>query len=233
MIELKNPDNYNSSWDWCVEHSNYHFDNSRHDQEGEWYTRLGKFQGDWTSEVQDLKEKTKPITWATRKFYGDNDDTVSPMLPQEENDLRTTGAPVELELTDMSDNLDQYPTLLAMSNYFGLEDYKRRVHCQRPGQMFNLHIDKLWDRCPDDPGRVVRITIMLEDWQPGQFYLYGTGLYSQWRAGEIHIFDWPNVPHATANASRFPRSVLQITGLATDRTRNIIKNSNIDTVHNI
>ena len=233
MIELKNPDNYNSSWDWCVEHSNYHFDNSRHDQEGEWYTRLGKFQGNWAGEIQDLKEKTKPITWATRKFYGDNDDTVSPMLPQEENDLRDTGAPVELELTDMSDNLDQYPTLLDMSNYFGLEDYKRRVHCQRPGQMFNLHIDKLWDRCPDDPGRVVRITIMLEDWQPGQFYLYGTGLYSQWRAGEIHIFDWPNVPHATANASRFPRSVLQITGLATDRTRDIIKNSNIDTVHQL
>jgi hypothetical protein len=66
------------------------------------------------------------------------------------------------------------------------------------------------------------MTIMLADWEPGQFYSYGNYTYSQWRAGDVHIFDWANVPHATANASRSMRPVLQVTGLKTNRTRELL-----------
>jgi hypothetical protein len=109
-----------------------------------------------------------------------------------------------------------------MSEYFGLEDAKIRMHYQQPGQMFNLHIDKLQERCPDDPERVIRMTIMLADWEPGQFYLYGNYTYSHWRAGDVHIFDWADVPHATANASRSMRPVLQVTGLKTEKTQQML-----------
>jgi hypothetical protein len=88
--------------------------------------------------------------------------------------------------------------------------------------MFNLHIDKLQERCPDNPERVIRMTIMLADWQPGQFYSYGNYTYSHWKAGDVHIFDWANVPHATANASRYMRPVLQVTGLKTEKTRQML-----------
>ena len=88
--------------------------------------------------------------------------------------------------------------------------------------MFNLHIDKLWDRCIDDPEQVCRITFFLDDWKPGQFYMYGNYVYSHWKAGEAHIFDWPNVPHATANTSNYPRAILQVTGLKTSRTKKIL-----------
>jgi hypothetical protein len=230
---LKDPKNYNSSWDWCVDHSNYHFDNTRQDQEGEWYTQLGRFQGNWTEELEALGKQTHPITWATRKYYGDNDNTASPMLQQEENDLINTGFGVDLQLTNINDRLTEYPTLLAIADYFGLEDPKRRVHWQQPGQMFNLHIDKLWERDLDNPERIVRITVMLTDWQPGQFYLYGTATYSHWRAGEAHIFDWPNVPHATANASHVARPTLQMTGLKTDRTREILESASSERVFQI
>jgi hypothetical protein len=191
-----------------------------------------------TKQIQQQEEESLKLNDIVQKGGDDlknHLDFTAKMIEIEKDRVENLRKQLELEkeLTDMSDDLDQYPTLLAMANYFELEDAKRRVHCQLPGQMFNLHIDKLWDRCPDNPERVVRITIMLEDWQPGQFYLYGTRLYSQWRAGEIHIFDWANVPHATANASRFPRPILQITGLATDRTMEIIKNSNINTVHQL
>jgi hypothetical protein len=216
---MKNQDEYSSSWQWCVDHSRYHFDNFKTDQPGEWFQVLGRFEGNWTEEV--VRAQGKPITWATRKFYGNDDDTVSPMLAQEENDLRTTGAPVDLELTDAVFDISPYPTLTRMSEYFGIEDAKIRMHYQQPGQMFNLHIDKLQERCPDDPERVIRMTVMLADWEPGQFYSYGNYTYSQWQAGEVHIFDWANVPHATANASRSMRPVLQVTGLKTDRTREL------------
>lgn len=220
---MKNPNDYDSSWQWCVDHSRYHFDNTRIDQPGDWFQVLGRFEGNWADEV--AQAQGKPITWATRKFYGNDDDTVSPMLTQEENDLKTTGAPVDLELTDAVFDITPYPTLTRMSEYFGIADAKIRMHYQRPGQMFNLHIDKLQDRCPEDPAQVIRMTIMLADWAPGQFYSYGTCNYSHWRAGDVHIFDWANVPHATANASRHMRPVLQITGLKTDRTRELLKSA--------
>jgi hypothetical protein len=226
---MKSQDEYTSSWQWCVDHSNYHFNNFKIDQPGEWFRVLGRFEGNWTDEV--ALAQGKPITWATRKFYNNDDDTVSPMLEQEENDLRNTGAPVDLKLTDAVFDISAYPTLTRMSEYFAIEDAKIRIHYQQPGQMFNLHIDKLQERCPDDPERVIRISIMLTDWEPGQFYLYGTTTYSHWRAGDVHVFDWKNVPHATANASRSMRPVLQVTGLKTDRTRQLLEQAGPDVLY--
>ena len=223
---MKSQDEYSSSWQRCVDHSRYHFDNFKIDQPGEWFRVLGRFEGNWTEEV--AQAQGKPITWATRKFYNNDDDTVSPMLEQEENDLRTTGAPVDLALTDAVFDISAYPTLTRISEYFGIEDAKIRMHYQQPGQMFNLHIDKLQERCPDNPEQVIRMTVMLADWEPGQFYLYGTTTYSHWRAGDAHIFDWANVPHATANASRSMRPTLQITGLKTDRTRELLAEAGPD-----
>jgi hypothetical protein len=218
---MKNQTEYDSSWQWCVDHSNYHFDNRRVEKTGDWFQVLGRFVGNWADEVQQAHGR--PITWATRKFYSNDDDTVSPMLAQEQNDLRSTGAPVDLQLTDAVFDISLFPTLTKMSNYFGIEDAKIRMHCQQPGQMFNLHIDKLQERCPDNPERVIRMSVMLTDWEPGQFYSYGTTTYSRWRAGDVHIFDWANVPHATANAGRSMRPVLQVTGLKTDKTQQMLK----------
>jgi hypothetical protein len=226
---MKNQDEYTSSWQWCVDHSRYHFNNFKIDQPGEWFQVLGRFEGNWADEV--ALAQGKPITWATRKFYNNDDDTVSPMLEQEENDLRNTGAPVDLKLTDAVFDISACPTLTRMSEYFAIEDAKIRMHYQQPGQMFNLHIDKLQERCPDDPERVIRMSIMLTDWEPGQFYLYGTATYSHWRAGDVHIFDWANVPHATANASRSMRPVLQVTGLKTDRTRQLLEQAGPDVLY--
>ena len=232
-MKLADPSSYESNWEWCRAHSQYHFDNTRRDQPGEWYWSLGRFQGDWSKDLQAISQDHVPITWATRKFYGDDDNTVSPMLRQEEYDLAQSGAPVDLQLTDMTDHLDRYPTLWRMAEFFGLEQDKRRVHYQLPGQMFNLHIDKLWERCPEDPSRIVRITVHLTDWEPGQFMQYGTAFHSHWKSGDIHVFDWANVPHATANASRNPRPILQITGLKTRRTLEIMERASGSPVYEI
>jgi len=235
---LADPDAYASNWDWCVKHSEYHFDDSIQDQPGEWFDVLGTFQGDWAEERDRLVLESAPVNWATRKFYGDA-DTESPMLEQEEYDIvQGGGKPKELILTNMNDGWETYPTLYAMMDYFGLEvsgveGAKKRGHVQLTGQMFNRHIDKLWDRCTDDPERVARITVMLDDWQPGQFYMYGNLVYSNWKAGEVHIFDWPNVPHCTANTSNTPRAVLQVTGLKTDRTREILASASSDKLYTI
>jgi hypothetical protein len=228
---MKSQNEYSSSWQWCVDHSNYHFDNFKIDQPGEWFQLLGRFKGDWAEEI--AQAHGKPITWATRKFYSNDDDTVSPMLEQEENDLRNTGAPVDLKLTDAVFDISTCPTLTRISEYFAIEDAKIRMHYQQPGQMFNLHIDKLHERCPDDLERIIRMTIMLADWEPGQFYSYGNYTYSHWRAGDAHVFDWANVPHATANASRSMRPTLQVTGLKTNRTRELLADATPDKQYSV
>ena len=232
---FRDPSAYTSNWDWTVDHSEYHFDNTRMELVGDWFEVLGVFQGNWTAEREALVSATKPVNWATRKYYGESEDK-SPMLEQEEYDITQGGGdPKGLMLTNMNDDWSNFPTLYKIMDYFGLEvggvsGAKKRAHVQLTGQMFNRHIDKLWDRCPEDPERVARITIMLDDWLPGQFYMYGNCIYSHWCAGEAHIFDWPNVPHATANASNTPRATLQVTGLKTDRTREILKNASKDRV---
>ena len=163
------------------------------------------------------------------------------MLSAEEYDIAQAGGdPKGIMLTNKNSFSDwsDYPTLYKMMDYFqltsdGVSLVKWQAHIQMTGQMFNMHIDKLWDRCPDDPERIVRITIMLDDWKPGHFYMYGNCIYDKWRAGEVHVFDWSNVPHCTANASSHPRAVLQMTGLKTERTREILANSNSNTIFKI
>lgn len=238
--ELQDPDNFESNWDWTVAHSEYHFDDNVIDQEGDWFKVLGRFENPklWEEERKALVEAAlKPINWETRKFYGDR-DTISPMLAQEEYDIKQGGGdPKALMLTNMVEDFEAFPIITKMKEHFGVEggadEAKVRAHVQLTGQMFNRHIDKLWERCPEDPERICRITFFLEDWQPGQFYMYGNYIYSHWKAGEAHIFDWANVPHATANASNSPRSTIQITGLKSNRTRQIIENGSRDTIFKI
>lgn len=232
-------EDYTSSWEWTKERSSWHFDHYRHDVTGEWWQPLGRFQGDWSQDLaQAAAAHTHAITWATRKdspYYRHADGTFeqSKMLQQEENDLRDIGAPVDLALTDVAEQNQIGPTLTRMYEFFALEDPWVRLHLQQPGQMFNIHIDKLHDRCPENPSRVVRIMVMLSDWEPGHFYCFGTQNISHWRAGDVHTFDWPNVPHATANAGRSTRPMLIMTGLATDRTRTILESATADSRYTV
>lgn len=238
MNKLEDMDQYASSWEWTKERSKYHFDYSRRDQPGEYYIPLGRFAGDWSKDLADaLAKDTRAITWANRKdspYYKKEDGTFeqSPMIKQEEYDLVRAGYDVNLELTEVVENSDMGPVFTKMYEFFGIENPWVRLHLQHPGQMFNLHIDKLYGRS-EDPNDVVRIVVNLTDWEPGQFYQYGTYTLSHWRAGDIHTFDWPNVPHATANASRSIRPTLMMTGTKTARTREILAAATEFSIYNI
>ena len=237
---LEDTDNYTSSWDWTVAHSDYHFDDTIQDKPGDWFEVIGRFEGDWKEERDRLVKATHPVNWSTRKHFAQKKKDPE-MLSQEEYDIQQAGGdPKGLILTNKNSfsKWDEYPKLQSMMDYFalttdGVSLVKQQAHIQMTGQMFNMHIDKLWDRCPEDPERVVRITIMLDDWQPGHFYMYGNCMYDRWSAGDVHIFDWSNVPHCTANASSHPRAVLQMTGLKTERTRAILANSNKNNIFTI
>lgn len=201
-----------SSWQETCNRSQYHFDCNSRDARWDCAPFVGRFAGSWQSELQLTVSSSQPTTWATRA-PSPPDPAV---LAKEEYDLTQQGYGPDYKITDLTWHIE--PVFQHMADVFALEDVMVRVHVQWPGQVWNLHIDKLHKWCASDPARVVRYFVALTDWQMGHFWQYGNYMHSHWRAGDIHTFDWQNVPHSTANAGHVPRVTLQITGVKTECT---------------
>lgn len=205
-----------SSWDETQLQSCYHFDSQRRDPRWDTVIGLGQFAGDWQQEVTAAISAARPATWETRGYKGEGYDIPKPDLAAEEHDIARVGADPKAVITNL--HWELAPIFQRMSDLFCLDDVMNRIHVQLPGQVWNLHIDKLQKWCPEDPARVLRVFVQLTDWQPGQFWEYGNFHWNQWQSGNVSTFDWQNVPHSTANAGHYPRVTLQITGVKTDQT---------------
>ena len=224
-----NKSDFTSNWAYGKAKSNYHFNDDLLDKPGQYVYKAGKFQGDWSSDLATVLANSTPITWATRKG-----DTVSDMLTQEQADITNAGADADLVVSEKySGNIDDLPTLKKMVDFFGLTDPEARVHVQRLGQMWNIHVDKLEDRNPDNPDSVIRFHIFLNDWSPGQFFEIGTHDLQHWKAGDIIWFDWQNAPHASANASYDPKVAIMLTGIKSAKTEQIIADATAKHIYKI
>jgi hypothetical protein len=166
--------------------------------------------------MTDIVKNAQPATWATRGYKGEGIEAPPEELEAEEYDLTSHGMSADLPITHLNWRMPE--SLQRISDSFALADCMDRIHVQQPGEVWNLHIDKLYKWDPDHPEQVMRIMIQLTDWQPGQFWQYGNYCYSQWRAGDVTTFDWANIPHSTANAGFDSRATLQLTGIRTAAT---------------
>jgi hypothetical protein len=206
----------NSDWAITRQRSQYHFDTTQMDPRWDTVEHLGSIEPTWTTELEAVVEAAKPVTWRTRGR--ENDPLTRPDLDydREEYDLERIGMAKDYVVTNLSYEL---PTgFQSIADQFGLEKCMARIHVQRPGQVWNLHLDKLEKWMPADPTQVVRYFVQLTDWQQGHFWSYGNYAWTGWRAGDVSTFDWLHVPHATANAGHVPRATLQVTGVKTAKT---------------
>ena len=203
-----------SSWDETKKRSQYHFDNKRFDPDQDRVIRLGFIEPCWDSELADIVANSRSATWRTRGAAGKSRPEEE--LAAEDYDLEREGYGKDYVISNL--NWAIPPVLQDIADRFALEDSMARIHVQMPGQVWNLHLDKLEKWNPDDPDSVLRVQIQLTDWESGQFWSYGNYCHSRWRAGEVTTFDWQNLPHATANASHHPRVTLQVTGVRTTAT---------------
>lgn len=210
-----------SSWQQTKQHSAYHFDPAVTDPRWDTVTGLGRFSPVWQSELEQIVAKSEPATWATRGYKGQGVEPPSEDQAAETYDLQQVGVDPAATITHL--NWDIPPVLQKISDLFALDDTMNRIHVQRPGEVWTLHIDKLQKWCPENPDRVMRIMIQLTDWHPGQFWEYGNYHYNHWQAGDVTTFDWQNVPHSTANAGHHPRVTFQITGVETQQTRKFLQ----------
>jgi hypothetical protein len=210
-----------TSWDTTQQHSNYHFNTQQWDRRWDTVVGLGRFRGNWHQELQEAIDRSQPATWASRGYKGRDYQVPSQDLEAEERDLDRIGMARDSVITDLT--WDIAPVFQRMTDCFGLSDPMTRIHVQWPGQVWNLHIDKLQKWAPDDPDSVMRVMIQLTDWQPGHFWCYGNYVYQGWQAGDATTFAWQHVPHATANAGHSPRVTLQITGVKTNVTDSFLQ----------
>lgn len=207
-----------SAWELTKERSNYHFDNFRLDPDVDKVTVLGNIDPFWSAELAEIIKLAKPKTWRTR---GKGADRPAAEYDQEEHDLEEQGYGKDYVISDLTWEVPE--TFEKIRIWFGMDESKMRLHVQRPGQVWNLHLDKLEKWNPADPTKVMRIQVALTDWAPGHFWSYGNYIHSGWNAGDVTTFDWQNLPHATANAGHVPRVTLQLTGVVTDRTREFLR----------
>jgi hypothetical protein len=209
-----------SSWDSTRATSTYHFDSTIKDAQESVLTHLGHIAPTWSADIAELVANAKPATWETRGYKGEDVPPPREDLIAEEYDISRVGADPKMIITHLNWQIPD--SLKAITEAFGLDDCMERIHVQRPGEVWNLHIDKLQKWCPEDPSRVGRYFVQLTDWQPGQFWEYGNYHWNQWRAGDVSTFDWANMPHSTANAGHHPRVTFQLTGVITDQTRRFL-----------
>lgn len=209
-----------SNWESGKERSNYHFNYDIKDAPEDVFHYLGRIAPDWNLAVDDIIEQSKPATWATRGYKGEGVAPPREDLASEEYDLERFGYGKDYTITHL--NWEIPPVLQKYVDDFGLDDCMARIHVQKPGEVWNLHIDKLSKWCPEDPSRVMRIFIQLTRWYPGQFWEFGNYHWNQWRAGDVVTFDWQDIPHCTANAGLESRVTLQLTGIRTDKTNDFL-----------
>jgi hypothetical protein len=209
-----------SNWEVSKARSNYHFISGRRDNPMDVFTELGHLTPTWDNDIDDIIANAKPATWATRGYKGEGIEAPPEELAMEEYDLTANGMSKDLAITHLNWRIPD--SLQKISDDFGLDKCMNRIHVQMPGEVWNLHIDKLYKWAPDNPDSVMRIMIQLTDWQPGQFWEYGNHHYNQWHAGDVTTFDWVNIPHCTANAGFHPRVTFQLTGIRTDKTEQML-----------
>jgi hypothetical protein len=214
-----------SNWEARKEVSAYHFDNKIVDPRWDCVVGLGRINVECADEVAQVIESAKPVTWRTRGRTSNSRPEEE--YAQEEFDLAAAGANVDLKIANFEYNLT--PKFQQICELIGLEDREDRVHVQWPGQVFNLHIDKLEKFNEAQPNKIMRVMIQLTDWEPGHFAAYGNFLHTHWRKGDVFTFAWKHVPHASANASLIPRVSLVTTGTVGAKTRQFLstaKNTN-------
>jgi hypothetical protein len=205
-----------SNWETLKAKSTYHFNSGQKDNPMDVVQYLGHITPTWEKDLDSIVAAAKPATWATRGYKGEGVEAPPDELAAEELDLTAHGMSRDLPISHLNWQLPE--SLQKISNAFGLKDCMNRIHVQMPGEVWNLHIDKLQKWAPDNPDSVMRIMIQLTDWQPGQFWEYGNYHWNQWRGGDVSTFDWANIPHSTANAGFHPRVTLQLTGIRTKQT---------------
>jgi hypothetical protein len=222
-------------WDYSKQFSHYHFDPTVNEDADPHYKVIGRVEGDLAAVYeQQLQVHTPKANSFLSRFK----------VQRGIDDLPYTADYDRAELEYLNLPLDHTffynvprtgnETIQRILDSFKFQRCGGSFHIQRPGGLFPYHIDEIpaiKDNDPEswldqDPKWAARFEIQVFDWQPGHVWAVGNTYWKQWRAGDILWHDWRHTPHGTCNFGRTDRVTLQITGICSEETLEIIKNCN-------
>lgn len=203
-------------WEKMKARSSWHFDTLREPVAGkDSFTHICCFKTEWKLLADNFINSAKQGEWKIK----------------EEKNSNKKGDYGDVEVLPITDT-SFYPTLSSIINYLGLEQVKVNFLNEKPGKKILLHTDNLAVKFADDPelvqyyldnpDKIRRFVIMMYDWSLGQVFQLGNANWYQWRAGECITWEWKDIPHSTCNMGWENRPMLQITGLTTEKTKQVL-----------
>ena len=187
-----------SNWEITRARSQYHFDNSKIDPRWDTVQQLGHIEPCWHSELSAAVAASKPVTWRTRGRDSDPLKRAAEEYDQEDHDLEQQGYGRDYVVTNL--NYDLAPVFQHIADQFGLEKSMARIHVQHPGQVWNLHLDKLENGCQQT---LVKWCVTLCNLQTGSRDISGVMATMPGQAGVLEI-----LAHLTGGMYRMPQPML-------------------------
>lgn len=119
---------------------------------------------------------------------------------------------------------------LKLASMLGLEFPQIVMTEQAVGQNIPMHMDV--NASASDAGftmddtikRGIRIIVFVTDWEPGQVFMMGNRVITQWHAGNTLFWPVTKYPHGTYNGSHQSCYRIRISGLATEHFYKVIQN---------
>jgi hypothetical protein len=178
------------------------------------------FRGDWTSDIEAVTPLLRETVTYDVDFW---------------KDLGYPRHKLNITQTTPALNYNDFPKFKKIVDYLSLKiipEYPVRVLVfrQLPGQILPSHIDNYKkakeEKTSEHALKAVRFAVALNDWNIGHYWHFGNAVWQQWKAGDcIH---WHRtMAHGTANVGHTPRWTLQITGIPSNKTFELLeKNDN-------
>ena len=206
-----------SNWELGKELSNYHFDKSIKDEDA--FRKCGRFVGDWKDELEESYKTMASVTWNNRWNKHGKKDPRGNLSENEIKDIIDAGGDPDMTMYQGSYTIG--PVMQQMIDTLGMDNCRHKLHIQVTGEVVTMHMDKHYEL---EGGEARRFLIALEDWEPGQFMLFGNQVCERWTAGDIITWEWKDMPHGTANCSLYKRPMLAVTGVVTEKTQDLLDN---------
>jgi len=203
-----------SNYAWTKSRSAYHYDSGKNDYRFDAVVGLGRFSGEWATAVETTINNSTPHSMPDKSMFKYDYERAT---GQVNNPHVTFNTCFKFE-----------PQFQKMIDSFALDPMLARINVQLTGQTCFSHVDAV-DLYHDgllnnyDQDQQKQIFIMLTDYQAGHFLQMGNKIITHWRAGDFFTFAHGHVPHQTANASWYPRVMIQLTGIETAATERFLK----------
>ena len=171
----------------------FHHDSQIKDRPGELFRVVGKVSGDWTNELYTTRDQGQLAHWGRKD---------------------------EIYIHPVNDTTPQLNKILEVLQFKRI--IASQVQTQKPGDTVVKHLDdfSIFESSPDE--KIIRLLITLHDWEAGQYMSFGNTGYQGWQPGEVIYSDFEKIPHATANLSWNPRSIICVTGVVSTFTTEIL-----------